>query len=197
MCRIPSLTLMSSLPISATNPTRRSKSGCETLSNGLTAITVAAERYPTLWLNPCAARLAYIIRPHRTFVAKSDVLMMRRNMDFGTDARMITCPRKGTSDNAPLAPSISRAHTAAAYLERARDQRVFHFKQWRGALSADAVWLRYATRHGIADRVFKDVRSTARQERSVQRRTGTAITMRGPFWGPRLATAIKKFVKTA
>ena len=45
-------------------------------------------------------------------VAKGVVLMMRRNMDFGTAARMITCPRKGTSDHAPLAPSISRAHAA-------------------------------------------------------------------------------------
>src|SRR5450755_1048302 len=36
----------------------------------------------------------------------------RRHMDFGAAARMITCARKGTSDHAPLAPSISRAHGA-------------------------------------------------------------------------------------
>lgn len=31
------------------------------MSNGLTDITVAAERYPALWLNPGPARLTYII----------------------------------------------------------------------------------------------------------------------------------------
>src|SRR5260370_29288927 len=89
--------------------------------------------------------------------------MTRRNMEFGADARMITCPRKGTADNAPSAPSISRAHATAAHLERARDQRVFHAGRWRGTGGPVSLWHEYAPRHGAANRLLEDVWSAARQ----------------------------------
>src|ERR1017187_9785186 len=115
MCRILSLTSMNSLPMSATNPTHRSKSGYATLSNGLRAITITAERYPAPWLNAGAARLPYInsasIDPH-----------MLKNIYRADDAEAAAAARKDFADGTPrpairghYPPSVAKSQYALVH----------------------------------------------------------------------------------
>src|ERR1700677_1379179 len=101
--------------------------------------------------------------------------MVRRKVAFGAQAWMIACARARTSDHAALAPSISGADAAATHLERARNQRVFHFGRWRDTSSAVSIRYGYAARERAADRLPQDVRSAARQTT-----TGTHTRARAP-----------------
>jgi hypothetical protein len=105
-------------------------------------------------------------RPSRTFSAKSRDLMVRCAMEFDADACMIGCPRTRTSDHAALAPSIAGAHAAAAHLERARNQRVFHFGWWRDTSSAVSIRDGYAARQRAADRIRRE--STSYRKRNLR-----------------------------